>query len=389
MGGRTVSVADPSPTPSPIAPAPAVASLRAAHFRLTLEPLATIELSDFAGAVVRGGFGIAFKRTACPLRRQRCAICLLAPTCVYLRIFETPVPAGAPLLPAGGKAPHPFIIEPPEGDHRFAPGEPIRLGLTLLGDSEAQLPYFLYAFRCLGEMGLGRGRGRYRLVDVHLANPGVPPRTLLAAGGDRLAPGPYATPLPWLPVAPPADADNTSSPLTLHLHTPLRLKENGRYGARPTFPILIKQLLRRLTLIHACHCGTPPPIDHRAWIAAAAAVSVQSDVLTWCDLERYSTRQHATMRLGGWTGTVTYTGPWRPYRPLLDLAVLLHVGQGATFGLGRLTYHLPSPGESQVTFVAPKNCPTTSATLHPERPTTEGAHDECQGSCGRKRHAAC
>jgi len=319
-------------------PEPPVARLRVARFRLTLEPLATIELSDFAGTVLRGGFGVAFKRTACPLRRQPCASCLLAPSCIYLKVFETPVPNGTPLLPPGGKAPHPFVIEPPEGDHRFPVGSPIHLGLTLLGDAEAQLPYFLYAFHRLGEMGLGRGRGRFRLVEVALANPGAPSRTLYTPAADRLAPGPYGVALPVVPAHPPAATDRAIAPLTLHFATPLRLKEGGRYGTHPTFSILIKHLLRRLTLLTACHGGGPPALDHRAWIAAAGAVETRSEALQWCDRERYSTRQRAAMRLGGWTGTVTYTGPWPPFRPLLDVAELLHVGQGATFGFGRTTY---------------------------------------------------
>jgi len=64
----------------------------------------------------------------------------------------------------------------------------------------------------------------------------------------------------------------------------------------------IKQLLRRLTLLHACHGGAAPAWDHRAWIAAAAAVTVVDAATTWRDRERYSTRQHARMRLGGWQG---------------------------------------------------------------------------------------
>jgi len=327
---------EPSPTPDTTAAASAL-SLRVAHLRLTLEPQATIELTDFAGTVVRGGFGVAFKHTACPLRRQPCDTCLLAASCVYLRIFETPVAAGTPLLPAGGRAPHPFVIEPPERGHRFAPGEPIEIGLTLVGQAEAQLPYFIYAFRRLGEMGLGRGRGRFRLTHVTLANPGEAALPLLTEETTHLPPGPYARPLPHVPPVPPSAGDGDAPPLILHLHTALRLKERGRYGARPTFAILVKQLLRRITLLAACHGDGVPTFDHRAWIRAAEGVAIESEALQWCDLERYSTRQRTKMHLGGWAGSVAFTGPWPPFRPLLTAAELLHIGQGSTFGLGRIS----------------------------------------------------
>ena len=109
----------------------------------------------------------------------------------------------------------------------------------------------------------------------------------------------------------------------------------------------IKQLLRRLTLLHACHGGAAPAWDHRAWIAAAAAVTVVDAATTWRDRERYSTRQHARMRLGGWQGRVRFTGPWRPFSPLLRAGELVHLGQGTAFGLGRIR------------VMAGNGCPTT------------------------------
>ncbi|RMF87985.1 MAG: CRISPR system precrRNA processing endoribonuclease RAMP protein Cas6 [Nitrospirae bacterium] len=314
----------------------AVSPLRAARFRFTLEAQANIELTDFAGTVVRGGFGVAFKRTACPLRRQPCETCLLSASCVYLQVFETPAPEGGPLLPRGGKAPRPFVLEPPEEGHRFAPGDTFTVGLTLVGRAEAHLPYFVYAFRRLGEMGIGRGRGRYRLARLELHNPGEPPEPLLEGEGGRLVSGPYLEPLPPIPPVPAGGVGEGR--VTVRYHTPMRLKEGGRYGARPTFPILVKHLLRRLSLLAACHEGRPPVLDHRAWIEAAGRVATVAEELTWRDPERYSTRQRSRMRLGGWVGQATYAGPWEPFRPLLAAARLLHVGQGATFGHGRLTF---------------------------------------------------
>jgi len=310
--------------------------LTALRLTLALAPLAPIELTDFAGTVLRGGFGVAFKRISCPLRRQPCETCLLAPSCVYQQVFDTPVPAGAPLLPPGGKAPHPYIIDPPAGASRFHPGEEMAVGLTLIGRAASQLPYFLYAFRRLGEMGLGRGRGQFRLAAATLHPPGEPPRLLYRDDDPGLAHPVTPFPLPALTATPPAVDHAGAPPLTLTFATPLRLKEEGHFGARPTFPLLIKHLLRRAALLAACHGAGPPAWDHRAWIAAAGAVETRAEQLQWRDLARYSTRQHAAMRLGGWTGTVRYHGPWTPFRPLLAAAELLHVGQAITFGLGRV-----------------------------------------------------
>lgn len=308
-----------------------------AALRLTLRANDPIEVPAFAGAMVRGGFGVAFKHVSCPLRRQPCETCLLAPSCVYQHIFETPVPEGCPLLPVGGKAPHPYVIEPPDGGRQVvAPGETCQVGLILIGRAIGQLPYFLYAFRRLGEMGLGRGRGRFVVEAADLTAPDGIPRPVYRDDDVNLATEPHGTALPTLPESPPAPPSAASETLTVHLPTPLRLKEGGRYGQRLTFPVLVKHLLRRLALLHACHGEGIPPWDHRAWLGAAEAIAVVEDATVWCDWERYSTRQRVSMRLGGWTGQVTFAGPWRPFAPLLHAGEIVHLGQGTTFGLGRI-----------------------------------------------------
>lgn len=50
-----------------------------AYFQLDLRAIETIALAPFAGALLRGGFGVAFKGVSCPLRRQPCETWLLAP----------------------------------------------------------------------------------------------------------------------------------------------------------------------------------------------------------------------------------------------------------------------------------------------------------------------
>ncbi len=42
------------------------------------------------------------------------------------------------------------------------------------------------------------------------------------------------------------------------------------------------------------------------------------------------------MNLGGLVGEIELTGELAPFAPLLHTAQLLHVGKGATFGLGRI-----------------------------------------------------
>jgi hypothetical protein len=53
------------------------------------------------------------------------------------------------------------------------------------------------------------------------------------------------------------------------------------------------------------------------------------------DWERYSRRQEATMKLGGFVGRVIYQGDWAPFAALLILGELVHVGKACVFGHGK------------------------------------------------------
>jgi len=55
----------------------------------------------------------------------------------------------------------------------------------------------------------------------------------------------------------------------------------------------------------------------------------------WYDWERYSSRQDRRMKLGGFVGEITYLGDLKDFLPFLLLGSYIHVGKGATFGLGK------------------------------------------------------
>jgi len=83
------------------------------------------------------------------------------------------------------------------------------------------------------------------------------------------------------------------------------------------------------------HCGTELDLDFRGIIAEAARIETVTCDLRWHDWERYSARQDARMKLGGFVGRVTYRGDPRLFLPLLRLGELVHVGKGTSFGLGK------------------------------------------------------
>ena len=181
----------------------------------------------------------------------------------------------------------------------------------------------------MGQRGLGAGRGKAALQRViALGSEPSDDRCIYQAGTGQLQSDyPIGVGVP--------DTEAVGSRLRLRLHTPLRLKNEGRYTRQLDFSLLVRALLRRASDLARFHCGAELDLDYRQWIEQAAAISTVTTTLRWHDWERYSQRQERKMKLGGLVGEVEFAGDWQPFLPLLRLGAVLHVGKGTGFGLGR------------------------------------------------------
>ena len=64
--------------------------------------------------------------------------------------------------------PHPFVIDAPlETTREYRPGEDLSFNLILIGKGGNYFPYFILAFEELGRIGIGQGKGKFKLVPCH------------------------------------------------------------------------------------------------------------------------------------------------------------------------------------------------------------------------------
>jgi CRISPR/Cas system endoribonuclease Cas6 (RAMP superfamily) len=130
--------------------------------------------------------------------------------------------------------------------------------------------------------------------------------------------------------------------VTLRVLTPTRLKHAGRYVTEPQFHVLIRALLRRVSALAYFHCGKPWNADYQQIVAMAQEVELVENQTRWIENHRRSRRQRRDMSLSGLVGTVTYRGNLRPFRALLRLGSLIHVGKACVFGNGWYRVEEPS-----------------------------------------------
>ncbi len=300
------------------------------RLRFALESQDDARLPAYKGSLLRGSFGHALRRAVCAMGpKQPCETCSLQRACVHARLFEVFVGAEPPPflhgLPA---APRPFVFEPEDEQRDFKAGDLLELDLVLFGEAVTLQAFAVLAVERMAEAGLGVHRHPFVLQRVSYQDADGLWQPGFERGGRRFTEAPAVHLL-----REPAGADR----LRLRFLTPTRIKEGGRFIDRFTFRTLAFRMLRRtLEIAHFHVPGADVDWQLEPILEQADAVRVARSDLRWRDWQRYSNRQRSKMSLGGFVGEVTLEGPLEPFHDLLCTAEVVHVGKGATFGLGRV-----------------------------------------------------
>lgn len=306
-------------------------NFRFAQFNFFLNPVEIIKLPPYKGSTIRGAFGHAFKKAVCVTKEKVCKSCILSNKCVYSYIFETPLPSNSSKMRKYPFAPHPFVITPPlEEKREYYSGEVICFQLILIGRSIDFLPYFIYTFDELSRKGIGRGSGKYQLLEVRVFHPSDGEK-LIYSCKDKILLSDFKV----IKIDDIYSSIYIPSAIRLEFLTPTRLRYDQRLTSDLQFHILIRNLLRRISLLSYFHCGEQLDFDFKGLIEDARKIKLLSSNLRWFDWERFSSRQSTRMYMGGFIGEVSFEGDFSRFLPFLLLGEYIHVGKGTSFGLGK------------------------------------------------------
>jgi hypothetical protein len=322
--------------------------------RLEFEALEEVALPPFAGSALRGVLGHALRDNLCDARPLCNTGCMQPETCHYYALFERnresdegsnlpkslildpPVPLDLEQIALGAPPRFPYEVNgagrslPPKlmnrNEWRAPAGCEFAARITLLGQAGALLPALI---RVLQQSEMRIGGGLFQLS-----------RAVDTAQGGRVL---------WdraegFPSQAALRQDfaglllQTRSPqrLLVGFVTPVRLRTGtGRYCFSP------RELAQRFweaALVRAmrvrdtfCKLGERLP-----WMELPITPEFQTKSFYQYVLPRLSHRQQAFMDFDGLIGTAEYTAPRRELVALAQAAEVLHVGQKATFGLGRV-----------------------------------------------------
>ena len=313
-------------------------SLTVLHLRLTLRLLTAGHLPAFKGALLRGVFGYALQRIACPsICHEAVARCTAQVLCAFRGFFEAERPAGV-LAPKGqDSAPRSYVIVPP-ADLRtqYAAGESLEFQMLLIGSGSASLLTVLRGWEAVQDFGLGTDALRVRLERIEALHPWQPVGVPIYQDGRII----NQLSLPeYQPPAVQAYAAALPPDLCLHLTSPLRIKYQAHILRHFDLAALLSAAGARIDSLAREYGAGPWAYRYGQLVAQAPQIKVEPRGLRWVDWHRTSTRGAAPekMALGGVVGDVVLRGVPPDARAVLAFGSLIHVGKSCVFGHGGST----------------------------------------------------
>lgn len=236
-----------------------------------------------------------------------------------------------------------YSLIPPAADStRLAPGERFSFHLTLFGEADRFLPYFVLAVPEVGRVGVGPGRGQFSLKRIDAEHPLNGDEPVLAEGDTVVRPPQTLPGHRDICTAARVLAGQLSGRqpcLRIDFRTPLRLIVNKRLLKAPDFGAIFGHILLRVDHLAAQYAGAGQrPIEDRdrLW-ALANQVRLVEDGTMWVDVPSRSSRTGQKTWLSGLIGPARYFAPaetWRELLPWLLWGQVTQVGKDTAKGNG-------------------------------------------------------
>ncbi len=294
------------------------------RLRFDIRHVEGARLPKHKGSAWRGLIGWEVQRLVCPFdRRPACGACAIRDYCPYFLLFE-------------GKSKTPGLLDAPRGYVLYAPpddgDDASELYLTLAGRCAKFLPVFIKALFDGQTAGLGAGRFPYRVLSGAEMLPDGSERKLPADPNAHLdVQGPFPLKA-WL-----RQRKGGKRPEAVYLMTPVRLRKQKKYLSEMDWQFFFGCLARRIEALN-CMFNNGAPMGKDLWIEMQprfAGVRL-AGAFSWRDLFRYSSRQRKKAPMGGMVGRAVLNGVSDDILEWCRAAEIVHVGKGASMGMGKI-----------------------------------------------------
>lgn len=312
---------------------PSAFPLTALRLRFDCRTITDLDLGGLrAGMRLRGALLNVMNRSICalspfppperlridPQHVESCPVC-------WLQLYE----------PRSGQARRAFALQPPlNTPARLPAGSGFSLGVTLFGEGERYLPYFVLAVREMGEVGVGKGRGRFEIVEAAAENPANGDKTSLWSSAQPVLRLPeqritHAHLADWVQKTKAALWNRKGGALRIAFPTPLRVVHEDKLLKTPRFEALFDALLKRLDeLADAYAGGYQRPYAERVRLRETARrVELVENHTEWVELSSSSSRTGRETWISGLVGWAEYRAADEVWQELLEWLAWAEVAQ--------------------------------------------------------------
>lgn len=286
------------------------------RFSVSIEATQKAPWPHYAGSTLRGAFGRALRNASCVTKQQKCNGCSFRKSCSYGVVFDPDAPA-KPLHPSFRDGIPRYVLQPPPfGAAEMRIGQKISFDFIFLPGSESHLKFIEHVLKLAVEKEL-ISAGVFKLIKIESQRVNVNEADSFETN----------------------NSSNKEMKIAIRWLTPLRLQQNGKPIFKPDLldvHVFIKALLRRQLQWYQL-IDKPIP-DTTPLLAAASRCRLNTNMLRWHDIERFSGTQNKKLPMGGLMGEAQLCGPREAMLllvPLLTLVQHIHLGKDTALGLGR------------------------------------------------------
>ncbi len=299
------------------------------HIRFVVQALDGIVLEGQPGSALRGAFYTALSENFCtepgqthyPEHADYCPVC-------WLMARE------APEAERGADLPRPLVIEPPHAG-QYRRGDTFTFGIGLIGRAQDLFPFVARAVQKMGALGIGVGRGRFKLVSIAEYSPLLDAQRTILSTNRVSAPTLQVTPARIQDAVQPLDF------VLLDFLSPTRLTAGSKLVKTPEPRVFIQRLIERCQRLATYYAETECPPTSEEWRVLSDALCQQAegwrigyDSTRWVETFSGSRRHGRLTPISGFVGLVRWDGDLQAAYPWLLWGQSLHVGKDAVKGNG-------------------------------------------------------
>ncbi len=277
-------------------------------------------------SALRGGMGEMLLRANC-VRDRNCADCDFESECIVRRTMYSKyriVPQFVTTNDSVG-----YILECENYDKFFAAGDLLQFHLILFGRAIVYFNQYMQAFFALGNEGIGKEHGRYRIVSVT----NTQNHPLFMDGGIYMQNYRIQTLGEYVDYR-IRRMNRTGSQNRLVFHTPTALKYQGGFLEEYHVEAIWNAVLRRIYMLE-CFEDITQNVYNIDELKTLILPDIVKQEVRRVGIQRYSSTQDRRMVLNGIKGFIELKQIPEQILPWLFAGELIHIGKNTSFGFGR------------------------------------------------------